>query len=278
MDYKQLLVTLNEIKISDFSNGKGISNLTSGFMNDREREVGPSRRTDICQRAGFADNYDDIVFEFITPAGSDGDITVNAKTFKHETNRTGHYSLWILVVGALTALKEIRGDKDQELKTDRNIQRITKDIEEPVKTDINDRDFHDAGPVEGQEEEETINDESPLEGTRKKESRLKEDIGDNFEITNKEMKALLNNCDIQVWSNSPAFYDQGLAYNLSKKNGVIYPNNIVPKKWNAPNLHAGVGLLDKHLALLIKDIPYFYGQMAERVKELLSKSKGKIDF
>lgn len=80
--------------------------------------------------------------------------------------------------------------------------------------------------------------------------------------------AILHNCG--------AFHWQGSNYWLSQLDGSIYPTDIEPKVWNAPNLHGdGQNFLCKHLYGIIRQISFFGNQMASMADKELRKL-GKI--
>ena len=79
-----------------------------------------------------------------------------------------------------------------------------------------------------------------------------------------------------ILHNCGAFHWQGSNYWLSQLDGSIFPTDIEPKVWNAPNLHGdGQNFLCKHLYGIIRQISFFGNQMASMADKELRKL-GKI--
>ena len=98
----------------------------------------------------------------------------------------------------------------------------------------------------------------------------------NQPITWREIKDVLEVAYVQVWCNCGAFHWQGSNYWLSQLDGSIFPTDIEPKVWNAPNLHGdGQNFLCKHLYGIIRQISFFGNQMASMADKELRKL-GKI--
>ena len=89
-------------------------------------------------------------------------------------------------------------------------------------------------------------------------------------ISWREIKDALEVSNVQVFSTSPSFYYQGIAYWLTQLGGSIYPVEIEPHKWNAENLHGdGNAFLDKHTAGVLNQIAFFGNQMASKLTKTL---------
>lgn len=93
----------------------------------------------------------------------------------------------------------------------------------------------------------------------------------NDEITNKDIEDVLNNSDIKIWSDVPAFHWQGANYNLSLFDASIYPTNIAPKQWN--KFHNEDQLLDKHSASILNSIKFWIPQMRMMIKKYMGITK-----
>lgn len=76
------------------------------------------------------------------------------------------------------------------------------------------------------------------------------------------IKAILPECNVKVWSNSPSFHYQGFNYNLSQQAASLFPTTIRPQKWDKIHGHA---LLDKHLYLAMNSINKYFDQIASKV-------------
>lgn len=93
------------------------------------------------------------------------------------------------------------------------------------------------------------------------------------EITNKDMKEIMEVSDVQVFSSSPSFQYQAYNYNNSITDTAIYPTNIAPKFWNMYNDNA---FLDKHLYGIIRNIHFWLNPMSSMLTKRL-KEKGYLE-
>lgn len=265
MEYSRLLEVL---KIGDLNHGKGTSDFTKYFQGIRQDTLGKESALASCEKAGLGKNKDDIVFVFHTPAGSENAKRVNAKTFQMQDNPSNIYTLWICVSECLTALRTIKG------QTQSHTPNVDLNIEEP---DDSQEQYYDEPEEEESEEdfdrdteEEEIQEDpedDPAVSHPKNESRVRE----GFEITAEDIATLMDVCDVKLWSDSPAFHYQGTNYQLSQMDASLYPTNIRPKHWNAK--HKDDNYIDKHLGGLVDSVPSFYGQMAQRLQDLLNKKR-----
>jgi len=94
---------------------------------------------------------------------------------------------------------------------------------------------------------------------------------DKNDITNKDIEDVLNNADIQVYSDVPAFHWQGCNYNMSLFDAAIYPTTISPKYWN--NFHNENQFLDKHSAGIVSQIKFFLPQARQIIKKYMGLTK-----
>lgn len=100
------------------------------------------------------------------------------------------------------------------------------------------------------------------------------DVFEGQEITEKEIKEIFNVSNVQVFSDDPSYHWQGINWWMSQLNGSIYPTNIKPKRWNAPNLHGeDNAFLSKHLGGLINGIKFWYNPMASMLNKKLKEFK-----
>lgn len=86
------------------------------------------------------------------------------------------------------------------------------------------------------------------------------------EITNKDIKDILEVSDVQVFSSSPSFQYQAYNWNNSQVGTAIYPTDIAPKVWNKYNDNA---FLDKHLYGIIRNIDFWLNPMASMLTKRL---------
>ena len=93
---------------------------------------------------------------------------------------------------------------------------------------------------------------------------------DKSEIKSSDMKTIFDVSNVQVWSNDPSFWWQGISYWLTQLDGCIFPNNIAPQRWNAAHLHGdGNAFLNKHMQSLINGIKFWYGPMSQMLTKKL---------
>lgn len=90
------------------------------------------------------------------------------------------------------------------------------------------------------------------------------------QLTTQELKEILWNANIQVSCDCPAFWWQGVSYNLTILDGSIYPNNIKPKRWN--KIHGENGLVCKHLTLLLQSIRFWLSPMSSMLNKYLKNN------
>jgi hypothetical protein len=268
MEYSRLLEVL---KIGDLTRGKGTSDFTKYFQNIRQHTLGSESALASCDRAGFGKNKDDVVFVFSTPAGSENAKRVNAKSFRVDDNPSSTYTLWICVTNCLSALKTIKGQLASEEENDLDLRQPTDSEEqtyEPEETEDTDT---ETNTEEDQDENATDRPEDDPEVSHpQKESRIRERLS----ITEDDISTIFEVCDIRLWSDSPAFHYQGSNYHLSQLDAALYPTNIKPRQWD--DKHKGDNFVDKHLASLIDAVPSFFGQMAQRLQDLLNKKRIKL--
>jgi hypothetical protein len=98
------------------------------------------------------------------------------------------------------------------------------------------------------------------------------------DFTNKDIEEVFNVCDIQVWSDVPAFQYQGMNYNMTLFDAAIHPETREPKVWNKivskkGKVHDENQFLDKHTAGVVNSIKYFIPQMRMMVKKYLGLTK-----
>lgn len=97
-------------------------------------------------------------------------------------------------------------------------------------------------------------------------------ISEDHIITWEEIKLILEEAYVQVWSDAPSFHWQGMNYWISQLDGSIYPTDIKPKRWNNPKLHGdGNAFVDKHLGGLLNQMGFFLNQMASMATSRLKK-------
>ena len=85
-----------------------------------------------------------------------------------------------------------------------------------------------------------------------------------------DIKQLVKDANVQVFSTSPAFVWQGSAYWAGELDAAIFPSKIKPQKWNQDHLHGKSGnFLDKHLTQLILNLEAFYNEMAKELADVL---------
>lgn len=82
-------------------------------------------------------------------------------------------------------------------------------------------------------------------------------------IGRKEMKEILEVSDIQVFSTSPSFQLQGMAYWNTQLGSSIHPENRAPQRWD--KFHGEDYFLDKHLGTLFMSIKFFLNPMASQL-------------
>jgi len=97
-------------------------------------------------------------------------------------------------------------------------------------------------------------------------------LPDGQTVSKKDLLDAMNVCSIKVWSSSPAYHWQGHNYNMSQLGAALYPTNIAPKHWNQPNLHGENAFLDKHLAVLFRNIGFYAQQMAQMLNKKLRQA------
>ncbi len=81
-------------------------------------------------------------------------------------------------------------------------------------------------------------------------------------LSQDNVRSILPECFVKVWSNSPSFHYQGFNYNLSQQSASLFPTNIRPQKWD--KIH-GKALIDKHLYLTLNDISKYFNEIAQKV-------------
>ena len=96
------------------------------------------------------------------------------------------------------------------------------------------------------------------------------------DFTNQDIEDVLNVCDIQVWSNVPAYEFQGMNYNMTLFDAAIYPEIRKPKVWNTikskhGKIHDENQFLDKHTAGVVNSIKFYIPQMRQMIKSYLKK-------
>lgn len=96
---------------------------------------------------------------------------------------------------------------------------------------------------------------------------------EGYVITSKDIKDILDVAFVKVWSSSPSFWWQGMAFRLTQLDGSIYPCKIPDKFWG--KLHGKESLVDKHLGGLINQISFWANPMASMATKFL-KSKGLL--
>lgn len=93
-------------------------------------------------------------------------------------------------------------------------------------------------------------------------------------ISWREVKDVLESAYVQISCNCPADQYQGTNYWRSQLDGSIYPTDIAPKVWNAPDKHGdGGNFVCKHVANLIPQLPFFLNPMASMTMTVLKKAQ-----
>lgn len=96
----------------------------------------------------------------------------------------------------------------------------------------------------------------------------------NKKIVWADVREVVDVADVQMWCGCPSFWFQGIDYWLTQLDGSIYPCDIKPEHWNAPNLHGeGNAFICKHLGSLWNSIGFFGTQMASSVQKILRMEK-----
>ncbi len=100
---------------------------------------------------------------------------------------------------------------------------------------------------------------------------------DKTEITEKDIKDILDVSEIEIDSDIPSFYWQGNAHYLQQLGGTINKEPIKkPQFWNKPQYHGdGNGFLDKVTQSIINQVSFFRNLMASSLTKKL-KQKGAI--
>jgi len=93
----------------------------------------------------------------------------------------------------------------------------------------------------------------------------------NGDFTNKDIEDVFNVCDIQIWSNVPAFHWMGMNYNMGMFDASLYPTDIEPKHWN--DYHNSDQFLDKHTAGVVNSIKFYIPQMRQMIKKYMGLTK-----
>ena len=245
------LQSLEEVlRLGDLQKG-GISNTTANYKDIRQNKVGSESQIASCIKAGIGKNSDDVVFVFNTISTYDKSKKVNPKTFKIVDNTDNVYELWINVVECLSALKAIKEEFED----------VAQDLEP------------DEEVVEDSEEEPNL-EESLLDDVKSAMSKIfGSKKSQKNAITKEDIAVILEVCDLTIWCNDPSFHWQGMNYNLSQMGAALFPTNIKPKKWDAVH---GDNMQTKHLSGLLEDIDHFYGQMAQKLTDVLRKKGIKI--
>jgi len=267
-------MTLQEVlQISDLNKDKALSAFTATFKDLRKSTLGSEKALASCEAAGIAENDDDVVFVFTTPSTYGGFKISNPKqNFGLQNSSDGKYRLWVCVVECLSALKAIRGENlgDTEDSDEEETEIPEEDLEEPEPKPEQEEDASDED-VEKEQDEEADRLTS-TQNTNQRESRLYREA---FQaITKDEISQIIEVCDVKIWSDTPAFHWQGANYHLSQMDAALYPTNVKPQKWD--KYHRGDNYLDKHTQGLVNDLPHFYGQMAQRLTDIVSKRKDTL--
>lgn len=93
-------------------------------------------------------------------------------------------------------------------------------------------------------------------------------------ITWREIKDVLESSYVQISCNCPADQYQGTNFWRSQLDGSIYPTDIAPKVWNAPDKHGDSGnFVCKHVANLIPQLPFFLNPMASMTMKVLRQAR-----
>jgi hypothetical protein len=91
-------------------------------------------------------------------------------------------------------------------------------------------------------------------------------------ITQKDVKDMIDICNVQVWDNNPSFHWQGANWGLSQLDASIFPTDIEPKHWGPKHGGAGNYMFSKHLSQLIDSMAFFRNQMASSLTYALRKA------
>jgi len=105
-------------------------------------------------------------------------------------------------------------------------------------------------------------------------------LPDGQPLTIKDIKDAIRVCPVKLWSNCPSFHWQGFNYYLTQLNAAIHPTSIAPQYWNQPQFHGEDTFLDKHLTALIRNISFFFNNMAAMLNKNLQKDGviGKVSY
>lgn len=90
-------------------------------------------------------------------------------------------------------------------------------------------------------------------------------------LKNKDLKAILKQADIKIWSSDPSFLFQGFQYWLTMKGASIYSETRRPRRWN--KIHGDGKLLTKHIAQLLDNIEFYLNQMTSSFNNKLKQIK-----
>jgi len=93
-------------------------------------------------------------------------------------------------------------------------------------------------------------------------------LPDGQPVSKQDMFDAMNICSLKYWASVPSFHWQGHNYNLSQLDASLHPTTIKPKVWN--KFH-GKTFLDKHSAVLFKNINFYLPQMAQMLNAKLRK-------
>jgi len=88
------------------------------------------------------------------------------------------------------------------------------------------------------------------------------------DVTEDDVRDVLEINNVQVFSTSPSFHWQGMNANLSQLDGSIYPTNIMPTVW-ADRHGTEDYFLDKHLYGLLRQIKFFSYPMTKMLNKRL---------
>lgn len=91
-------------------------------------------------------------------------------------------------------------------------------------------------------------------------------------ITQRDIKDMIDICNVQVWDNNPSFHWQGANWGLSQLDASIFPTDIEPKHWGPKHGGAGNYMFSKHLSQLIDSMAFFRNQMASSLTYALRKA------
>lgn len=100
------------------------------------------------------------------------------------------------------------------------------------------------------------------------------DLQDKETIGLKEIKNIIQSCDVQLWSDDMSYTFQGFRYWGTQLDAAIFPNNQKPKRWNLVHGQDKV-FLTKHYSQLIKQISFFINPMASMLDKYL-RDKGLL--